>query len=142
MLNVQEKQVHVAICDSMTVDEIHTTIDRVKAQYQACGQRLCYIALVPEAAPIPAQPVRNAMAAALREIQEHCDFTAVIFMGEGFKAGMKRTVFAGVLMLMMKGKWHLAKSARDLMAKAEGNARRLAQLQVVAKLCAEHGYQV
>jgi hypothetical protein len=142
MLNLQEKQVHVAVCDQMTVEEISGTIDTIKTQYRICGQPLFYIALVPEEAPIPDQTVRTAMTVALRQIQEYCEFTAVIFTGEGLKASMKRTVFAGILMVMLKGRWHVAKSVDDLMTKAQGNARRLVLLQAVAKLVNERGFRI
>ena len=140
MLNLQERQVHVAICDQMTVEETNKTIELIKAQYEACGQPLCYVAVVPEVAAIPSQAERTAMTVALRQIQGYCEFTAVIFSGDGIKAGMKRTFFAGVLMVVMRGKWHVAKSVDELMKKSPDNARRLAQLQVVAKLAAERGF--
>ena len=142
MLNLQEKQVHLAICDEMTIEDTTRTVEMVKAQHQACGQPLFYVALVPESAAIPEQSVRTAMTVALRHIQEYCEFTAVIFTGDGVRAGMKRTVFAGVLMMMMRGKWHVAKSVDELMRKSEGNARRLAELQAVARLAAESGFPV
>jgi hypothetical protein len=142
MLNLQEKQVHVAVCDQMTVEEIRRTIDMIKTQYQACGQPLFYVALVPEEAPVPDQTVRNAMAVALRQIQEYCEFTTVIFTGDGIKAGIKRTVFAGILMVMLKGRWLVAKSVDELIGKSQGNARRLALLQAVAKLVTDHGFRV
>jgi hypothetical protein len=142
MLNVQEKQVHVAVCDQMTVEDTQRTIELIKQQYEACGQPLFYVALVPEDAQVPDQTVRNAMTVSLRQIQEYCDFTAVIFTGDGIKAGIKRTVFAGVLMVMMKGKWQVARSVDDLMKKFEGDARRLALLQVVARLATERGFRV
>jgi hypothetical protein len=126
----------------MTIEEISRTREIVQAQYETCGQRLFYVALVPEDAPIPDQSVRNAMAIALRQIQDHCEFTAVIFTGEGIGPCMKRTVFAKVLMVVLKGKWHVAKSVDDLMKKSQGNARRLAQLQVVARLAAERGFKI
>jgi hypothetical protein len=142
MLNAQEKQVHVAICDRMTVEDTQRTIQLIKQQYESCGQPLFYVALVPEDAPVPDQAVRNAMALSLREIQEHCDFTAVIFTGDGIKAGIKRTFFSGVLMVMMKGKWHVARSVDDLIKKFDGDARRLALLQTVARLATERGFCV
>lgn len=142
MLNLREKQIHVAVCDEMKIDDISRTIAMVKAQYETCGQPLFYVALVPEHAAIPDQTVRNAMTVALRQIQEYCEFTGVIFTGDGIKASMKRTVFAGVLMVMMKGKWHLAKSVAELVTQSKGNARRLAQLQMVAKLASERGFEV
>jgi hypothetical protein len=142
MLNLQEKQIHVAVCDEMKIDEISRTIAMVKAQYEMCGQPLFYIALVPENAAIPDQTVRNAMTIALRKIQEYCEFTGVIFTGDGIRASLKRTAFAGVLMIMMKGKWHLAKSVTELMKQYQGNGRRLAQLQMVAKLASERGFEV
>ncbi len=142
MLNLQEKQVHVAICDQMTIDEISGTIEIIKTQYQTCGQPLFYVAVVPEEAPIPEQSVRTAMTVALRQIQEHCEFTAVIFAGDGIKASMKRTVFAGILMVVMRGQWHVAKSVDELVKKSQGNARRLAQLQAVATLAAGRGFRI
>lgn len=142
MLNLQEKQIHVAICDRMTVEDTTNTALMIKAQYQACGQPLVYVAVVPEEAAVPDPPVRTAMTVALRQIQEYCEFTAVIFTGDGLKAGIKRTVFSGVLMMMMKGKWYVAKSVEDLTQKAQNTARRRAQLQVVARLASERGFCV
>jgi len=142
MLNLQEKQVHIAICDQMAVEETSKTIELIRTQYQTCGQPLFYVALVPEEAPMPSQAERTAMTVALRQIQEYCEFTAVIFVGDGIKAGMKRTFFAGVLMVVMRGKWHVAKSVDELMKKSQDNARRLAQLQVVARLATERGFRI
>jgi len=142
MLNVQEKQIHIAICDEMTIEDTTRTIEMIKAQHQTCGQPLFYVALVPEGAALPDQSVRTAMTMALRQIQEYCEFTAVIFTGDGIRAGMKRTLFAGVQMMMMRGKWHVAKSVDELMRKSQGNARRLAELQVVARLAAESGFPI
>jgi hypothetical protein len=142
MINVQEKQVHVAICDTMSVEATSRTLEMIKTQYEICGQPLVYVALVPEEAPMPDQSVRNAMTIALRQIQEYCDFTAVIFTGDGIKASMKRTFFSGVLMVVMRGKWHVAKSVDELMKKSQGNARRLAQLQVVERLATERGFRI
>jgi hypothetical protein len=142
MLNLQEKQIHVAVCDHMTIEDTTHTIELVKAQYQACGQPLVYVALVPEEAAVPDQSVRTAMTVALRQIQEYCELTAVIFTGDGIKAGIKRTVFSGVLMMMMKGKWHVARSAEELTQKLQGTARRRAQLEVVARLATERGFRI
>ncbi len=142
MLNIQEKQIHLAICEDMKLDEIAGTVEMIKAQYRACGQPLFYVALVPDYAPMPDPTVRNAMAVALRQIQQYCEFTAAVFTGQGLKASMKRTLFAGVLMIVMRGKWHVAASVEELKSKSGGSSRRLAELQVVAKLAAEHGFSI
>ena len=142
MLNLQEKQIHVAICDDMKVEEAIRTVELIKIQYQFCGQPLFYVALVPEEAPMPDQAVRNAMTVTLRQIQEYCEFTAVIFTGAGLKASMKRTLFAGILMIVMRGKWHVARSIDELIRKSPENPRRLAQLQAVARLAAEHEFHI
>jgi hypothetical protein len=139
MLSLQEKQVHVALCDHMTIEEISRTRDLIQSQYESCGQPLFYVAVVPEDAPIPEQSVRTAMTVALRQIHERCEFTAVIVSGDSLAASMKRTAFAGILMVVMKGKWHVAKSIDELIEKSQGNGRRLAQLKVAARLAAEHG---
>lgn len=141
MLNVQEKQVHLAICDDIKVEEAIRTVEMIKLQYQSCAQPLFYVALVPEEAPMPDQTVRTAMTVALRQIHEYCEFTAVIFTGKGLKASMKRTLFAGILMVVMKGKWYVAGSVDELIKKSQGDPRRLAQLQVVARLATEQGFR-
>ena len=142
MLNLQEKQVHVAICDDMKVEEAISTVELIKIQYQSCAQHLFYVALVPEDAPMPDQATRNAMTIALRQIQEYCESTAVIFTGKGLKASMKRTLFAGILMVVMRGKWYVAESVDELIKKSLGDPRRLAQLQVVARLAAGRGFRI
>jgi len=142
MLNIEEKQVHLAICDDMKIEETLRTVEMIKLQYQSCGQPLFYVALVPEEAPMPDHAVRAAMTVTLRQIQEYCEFTAVIFTGQGLKANMKRTLFAGILMIMMKGKWYVAGSVDELIKKSQGNPRRLAQLQTTARLATERGFRI
>ncbi len=71
-----------------------------------------------------------------------CDYLGIIFQGTGLKAAAKRTAFSALLMMAMKGKWHVAGRIEELVAKSGGDLRRVNQLKCVAKLGVEKGYQL
>jgi hypothetical protein len=142
MQSLQEQDVHVAIWGEMTSPELAQFRERIRGQHQRCGGRpLVYVGVVPENAPMPSADERKGIVQAMREISEMCDYMCIIFKGSGFKHSAKRTAFAGLMMMTMKGKWHVAARLDDLIDKAEGDLRRVSQLQCAKRLAAGAGEQ-
>ena len=141
MISLQEKDVRVLICDDVKPNESAILTEEVKRQYQRCGQPLYYVAIVPENAPLPDTVARKEMSDGLRACQEFFKYAAIVFCGTGMKASVKRAAFAGMLMIIMKGKWHVGSSIEELIRKAQGDLRLVNQLHLVSKLAAERGYR-
>ncbi len=141
MLNLQEQDVHVAIWDDVTPNTAGSVLESMRSQYKRCGgQSLVYVGVVPENAPIPDSESRKIMAQGMQATSEMCDYLCIVFQGSGLKATAKRAAFSGLLMMAMKGKWHVAARIDELISKAGGDLRRVSQLKCAAKLAAERGY--
>lgn len=140
MQSLQEQDVHVAIWGAVTVNDSTQLCDALRAQHQRCGGRpLMYVGVVPENAPLPDADARKAMARGMQEAAGFCDYLCIIFQGTGLKASAKRAAFAGLLMMAMKGKWHVAATISELIGKAGGDLRRVSQLRCAARLAGEIG---
>jgi hypothetical protein len=143
MQNLQEQDVHVAIWDNVTAETAAKVVDSIRSQHQRCGgQPLVYVGVVPENAPIPDSEARKSMAQGMQATSEMCDYLCIVFQGSGLKATAKRAAFSGLLMMAMKGKWHVAARIDELIGKAGGDLRRVSQLKCAAKLAAERGYKL
>jgi hypothetical protein len=139
MQSLQEQDVHVAIWGTVTLSELVQLRESMRSQHQRCGKPLMYVGVVPEDAPLPDADARREMARAMQEAAEFCDYLCIIFQGTGLKASAKRAAFAGLLMMAMKGKWHVAARVSELVAKAGGDLRRVNQLRCAARLAGESG---
>ena len=143
MQSLQEQEVHVAIWGEVTSPELVQLRDSLRSQHQRCGGRpLVYVGVVPENAPLPSADARKEMARAMQEATNICDYMCIIFQGAGLKASAKRAAFSGLLMMAMKGRWHVAGRMDELIAKTGGDLRRVNQLRSAMKLAAEAGVTI
>jgi hypothetical protein len=143
MQSLQEQEVHVAIWGDVTVPGLAQVRESLRSQYQRCGGRpLVYVGVVPENAPMPSADERKEMARVMQEVTTMCDYMCIIFQGSGLKASAKRAAFAGILMMAMKGKWHVAGRVSELIQKAGGDLRRVNQLRSASKLAADAGLEI
>lgn len=142
MVSLEEGDIHVAIWTDVTSEGIARLGKDVHSQYMRCGQPLVYIGVVPEDAPTPDSATRRFIAERMREFQPCFGFSGMVFQGRGMKANIKRTVFAGVLMLAMKGKWHVVSEANELIDRCNGDLHLVKKLLTAKKLAAEKGYRI
>jgi hypothetical protein len=143
MIDLQEKKVHVAIWNDATAAMAAEVMSSVHSQHRRCGgERLLYVGVIPEGAPLPDGATRKALAEGMKQIADVCDYMCIIFQGEGLKASTFRAAFSGVLLMAMKGRWQVAARIEELVAKAGGDLRRVEQLRCAARLAAEKGYQL
>jgi hypothetical protein len=140
---LQEQEVHVAIWGEVSSPELLHLRESLRGQHQRCGGRsLVYVGVVPEGAPLPDAGARKEMARAMQEATDMCDYMCIIFQGAGLKASAKRAAFSGLLMMAMKGKWHVAGRVDELIEKAGGDLRRVNQLKCAMKLAADAGVRI
>jgi hypothetical protein len=142
MVSLEESDVRVVIWTEVTSERIAALERELNSQYRRCGQRLVYVGVVPEDSPTPDGEARKVMADCIRRAQEFFGFSGMIFQGSGLKASIKRTAFAGILMLAMKGKWHVVGSADDLIGKCNGDLHLVNKLRMAKRLAAEKGYRI
>jgi hypothetical protein len=140
MISLQEMELRVLICNDVKPNESAILVADVKNQYRRCGQPLCYVAIVPEDAPMPDSALRKEMSDGLRACQEFFQYAAIVLCGAGLKSCLKRAAFASMLLIIMKGKWHVASSIEELIRKAP-NLRIMKHLLAVSRLAAEKGYR-
>jgi hypothetical protein len=142
MISLQEGRLRLVICDDVKPEEGPILVEAVRAQHRYCGQKLYYLSVIPEAAPMPDSAVRKSIIDGLRAIHDYCQYSALVFCGDGLPAVMKRTAFSGMLMLIMKGKWHVAKSVDELVRNASSDPMCVEELRRAVRLAAALGYRL
>lgn len=111
-----------------TKTDLDRVRDRVHRTAEAAGQRVVFVARVPEKAPAPDDEVRAHLKAIMPAFIEDCSSYHAVLEGGGFVSAAKRAILTGVLQLGFRsGTFFVHDHVDGILTKIERSSRPQAE---------------